>query len=75
LYWVEAESNKQKNVVTKIYVPKNDRTARIRARRERVALNQLTGKYRTHILRSFNFNRYIHMIFRRSWLCANIFKQ
>lgn len=44
LYWVEAESNKEKNVLTKIYVPKNNRIARMRARRERVALNQLTGK-------------------------------
>jgi hypothetical protein len=44
MYWVEAESNKEKNVVTKIYVPQTDRNARIRARRERVALNQLTSK-------------------------------
>jgi serine/threonine protein kinase len=42
LYWVEAESNKEKNVVTKIYLPKNDRTARVRAQRERFALEHLT---------------------------------
>jgi hypothetical protein len=52
LYWVETESKKDKNIVTKIYVPKNDRTAQIRARREQIALNQLTGK---HILRIILF--------------------
>jgi hypothetical protein len=72
LYWVETESKKDKNIVTKIYVPKNDQTARIRARREQVALNQLMGKHRTHILRSFYFNKYINMIFNRSFVCAKI---
>jgi tRNA A-37 threonylcarbamoyl transferase component Bud32 len=41
-YWIETESNKEKNVVAKIYMPKNDRTARIRAQCERVALERLT---------------------------------
>jgi hypothetical protein len=44
-YWMENEPNKEKNVLTKIYSPKTDRRARIRALRERVALEHLTGIY------------------------------
>lgn len=42
-YWMENEPNKEKNVLTKIYTPKTDRGARVRALRERVALEHLTG--------------------------------
>ena len=42
-YWMENEPNKEKNVLTKIYSPKTDPKARIRALRERVALEHLAG--------------------------------
>jgi hypothetical protein len=45
MYWIETESNKHKNVVIKIYLPKNSQTARLRAQREQLALNQLKSKY------------------------------
>ena len=47
LYWIEFESNKEQNVVTKIYLPLNDRIARVRAQRECVALERLNGNYQT----------------------------
>lgn len=33
LYWIEDRSNKEKNIVTKIYSTKTDRTALVRAQR------------------------------------------
>ncbi|CAM4826376.1 unnamed protein product [Rotaria magnacalcarata] len=42
LYWVDSESNEDSNVVTKIYLPKTDRLAQLRAQRERLALKKLT---------------------------------
>ncbi|CAF5137185.1 unnamed protein product, partial [Rotaria magnacalcarata] len=44
LYWVDSESNEDSNVVTKIYLPKTDRLAQLRAQRERLALKKLTRK-------------------------------
>ena len=41
LYWVQKESKKEKNVIIKIYVSKNDPLARIRAKREQLALEHL----------------------------------
>lgn len=49
-YWMENEPNKEKNVLTKIYSPKTDRRARIRALRERVALEHLTGIFLYHFI-------------------------
>jgi hypothetical protein len=54
LYWIETESNKEKNVVIKIYLPKTDRTARLRAQHEQVALEQLTGKSNINYFQQIN---------------------
>ncbi len=45
-YWLEDEPNKEKNVLAKIYSPKTDQRARIRALHERAALEQLTRMFR-----------------------------
>jgi serine/threonine protein kinase len=42
MYWVEGGLNEEENVVTKIYLPISNRTTRIRAQHELVALEHLT---------------------------------
>ncbi len=58
MYWIETESKKHKYVVTKIYLPKNNQTAELRAQHECLALKQLNSKYRKLISSHFD------MIFR-----------
>lgn len=43
-YSLEDQSQKETNAFIKIYSPKSDQTARLRAQRERTALGKLTGK-------------------------------
>ena len=48
-YWLEDQSNNESNIVVKIYSPQTNRAARVRAQRERVALEKLIGTYYKHL--------------------------